>query len=525
MHRQKESRGRRRFLAVAGVVFAPWWPAAAAAASARTLRVVGPWELNGLEPGLAGYLFTRMQVTETLVDADDDGRLLPGLAARWTVSGDGLRWRFDLRPNARFHDGTAVTPEHVAWLLRRAMGRPGVLALAPVEDARADKGSVEVRLRSAFAPLPALLAHTSTQILAASAFDASDRVVRIIGTGPYRMVRLEPPQRLEIEALPEWEGGRPAVRRASYLSAGRAETRALMAESGQADLAFALDPPSIRRLKRRREARVVAVTIPRTTLLKVNCAHPWLSDARARLALSLSLDRVGMAGALMRDPELAATQLFPPTLVQWHRSSIEPLHGDPARARELLAQLGWTRGEDGILTRAGQRFVVSLRTFPDRPELPLLATAIQEQFRQVGIALKVRIGNSGDIPLAHRDGTLELGLAPRSFGQTPDPLATVLQDYGGGGGDWGAMNWRDARLDAALDALRSTTDASRTATLRAAVASILQEQLPVIPVLWYRQNAAVSERVEGVSIDPLERSYRLTRIAWRAGVSARSDHA
>jgi peptide/nickel transport system substrate-binding protein len=44
----------------------------------------------------------------------------------------------------------------------------------------------------------------------------------------------------------------------------------------------------------------------------------------------------------------------------------------------------------------------------------------------------------------------------------------------------------------------------------------LQEQLPVIPVTWYRQQVACSKRLAGVSLDPLERSYRLTDMEWHA---------
>jgi peptide/nickel transport system substrate-binding protein len=45
---------------------------------------------------------------------------------------------------------------------------------------------------------------------------------------------------------------------------------------------------------------------------------------------------------------------------------------------------------------------------------------------------------------------------------------------------------------------------------------VLHAELPVIPVTWFRQTAAVSPRVAGFSIDPLERSYRLDRLRWAA---------
>ena len=46
----------------------------------RTLQIVGPWEIGGLAPASSGYIFTRMQITETLTDATDDGTPFPALA-------------------------------------------------------------------------------------------------------------------------------------------------------------------------------------------------------------------------------------------------------------------------------------------------------------------------------------------------------------------------------------------------------------------------------------------------------------
>lgn len=485
---------------------------AGAAGAPALLRIVGPWEVNGLEPASAGYLFTRMQVAETLTGADDAGRPLPGLAARWDVSADGLRWRFVLRAGARFHDGTLVTAAQVAQALRRAQGRPGVLPLAPLQSVQPEDEAVVLQLSQPFAPLPALLAHSSTLVLAPASFSAAGAVVRIVGSGPYRITALEPPQSFEVA----WagQGEPPAVQRASYLCVSRAETRALMAEAGQAELAFGLDPASLQRLRAGRRVRIESAVVPRTALIKVNAGHRWLSDPRARQALSLALDRAGIARALLRDADLAATQLFPPTLAGWHVPGLPPLRQHVVQARRLWAELGWQAGPDGMLQRGGERLRLTLRTFPDRPELPLLAAAVQGQLRQTGIECKVTIGNSSDIPARHRDGTLELGLAARHYGLVPDPIGTLLQDFGPSGGDWGAMNWHSPELAQVLGELARSTDAAPQAALRAEAARILHDELPVIPVAWYRQTAAVSPRVAGVSIDPLERSYRLTAMAW-----------
>jgi peptide/nickel transport system substrate-binding protein len=404
--------------------------------------------------------------------------------------------------------------------LRRAHERPGMLRMAGIRAMAAERGVIVIRLHRPFAPLPWLLTHSTLQILAPASFDARGNVVRIVGSGPFRIASISMPQQFDVERFDGYGGlalpGR--VRRARYISVARSETRTLLVQSGQADLAFSLDPPSIRALQRSPKAVLLSAMLPRTTFLKLNASHPLLADVRVRRAIALCVERQGIARALLRDPDLGATQLFPPSMTQWHDSSLPPLRTDPAEARRLLAQAGWQPGTDGIRRRAGQRLELKLTTFVDRPELPLIAAALQEEMRQIGIAVRVVIGNSSDIPAGHRSGMLEMGLVARNFGNVPDPVATLLQDFGPDGGDWGAMGWRNGEVPAMLGRLASATPATSATSAgpaeRARVAAVLQSELPVIPVVWYRQVCATSRRIAGASIDPFERSYRISQLRW-----------
>src|SRR6266851_4544092 len=51
----------------------------------------------------------------------DDGRVKPWLAKGWTVAPDGLSLVVSLRPDVRFHDGSAVSASRVAYILRTSL--------------------------------------------------------------------------------------------------------------------------------------------------------------------------------------------------------------------------------------------------------------------------------------------------------------------------------------------------------------------------------------------------------------------
>ena len=479
------------------------------AQSEDTLDVVAQFEIQAPEPSTSGYIFTRMGIAETLVNADFDGNLTPGLATGWEVSEDGLAWSFTLRDGVTFHDGTPMTAETVLNALEIARGKPGPLNSLPITGITAGDGTIDVTLSEPLAAFPAYLAYFRYQILAPKSYGPDGAGVAIIGTGPYKITAMEPPLSLDATAFDGYWGAAPHIPNVTYSGVSRVETRALMAESGEAEFVFGLDPASVSRLGQLDDVTVMSVAIPRTLLIKVNAGHPFLSQPEARQALSLAIDRTGIAKAVLRYPE-GADQLFPPSVAGWHDDEMEPLAYDPEAAKALLADLEWAPGADGILTREGEPFALTLTTYPDRPELPLVSAVLEQQFREIGVALTINTTNSSEIPAGHQDGSLDLGLIARNFSLIPDPIGTVLGDYVGNG-DWGAMNWQNEDF---ATLVRAISRGEGNAADKAAAAAILQADLPIIPIAWYQQTLAVSDSVEGATIDPFERSFGLQDIRW-----------
>lgn len=480
----------------------------------RALTIVARWELKNADPSVNGYAFTRMEVAETLVDADGNGTPKPGLAEGWEASADGRTWRFRLRPGVSFHDGTALTADHVVTALNHARAKPGSLSKAPIQAITADNGAVVIQLAEPFSPLLSFLADSASQILAPASYDDKGNVTQVIGTGPYRVAEFKPPQHLVVTRYDSYWGGPASIAKATYLATHRSETRTVMVESGDAQIVFNLDPASVQRLSRNPKLTVQAVPIPRVISVKVNAGHPLLSDLRARQALSLAIDRTGIAVGILRQPETAATQLFPPSLGAWHTPGLPPLTRNVDRAKALLAEMGWKPGSDGVLEKDDKRLRLTLRTYPDRPELPPVATALADQWRAIGVDVSIAIGHFSDILSGHQDGSLELGLIARSLAVAPDPLGTLMQDFGPKGGDWGAMNWSNPALTEAIDRILRSQQAEESAAAKRTVGTILHQELPVIPVVWYTQTAAVSKTLKGFEIDPFERSYLLSRLRW-----------
>jgi oligopeptide transport system substrate-binding protein len=119
---------RRRFLSVVRVcltpVLAAAWVLANGPANAQTdvLRIANLAEPESLDPHKV-MTNTQENITrnlfEGLVVLDPKGDVAPGVAESWSVSEDGLTYRFKLRPNARWSNGDPVTAGDFVFSLRR----------------------------------------------------------------------------------------------------------------------------------------------------------------------------------------------------------------------------------------------------------------------------------------------------------------------------------------------------------------------------------------------------------------------
>lgn len=478
----------------------------------QNLIVVTPWEITSIDPSKSGFIFQRVQLAETLVDAAQNAELQPMLAQSWSANVKGDVWTFVLRDGVKFHDGSPLAAEDVVKSLEVALTKPTALKSALISQIKAiDSQTVEITLEKPLMSLPAYLAHATSIILAKSSFDDNNNVKALIATGPYYVTKFEPPQKIEQKAFADYWGEKAKIQDVTYLANSRSETRTLLAQSKPNYLIFTLDSASLTRLQQDPNLQVKSKSLARTIQYKVNAKNPLFSDAKVRQALSDAIDRQGIAQSVMRADNAVAEQLLPPIFKDWQIKT-PTQKPDPQAIKQRLLDLGFTADANGMLQKDGKPFKFTLRTFSDRPELPIIATALQAQWRKIGIDVDVSVGNFSEIPTGHQDGTLEMALYARNYGMTPDPVGSLIEDFDPSGSDWGVMNWQDPDLTANLLKLETTKDGD--AATKQQVSKIIFDERPIVPVVYYQQNAAAHKSLKGLEIDGLERNFYLNKLSW-----------
>jgi MarR-like DNA-binding transcriptional regulator SgrR of sgrS sRNA len=259
-------------------------------------------------------------VFERLVILDENGRPQASLALSWQHDSRNRRWRFRLRPDVKFHDGTVLTSDLAAAALRAQAPdwKPGAQGDSLVIDC--DK------------PNPDLLFDLAQ---AAHSIFLRGEDKKIYGTGPFQLAEWESGKRAVLTANEHHWAGRPFLD-ALAIQLGRPLGEQLVdLELDKADF-IELWPNEMRRLPK--NARVWSSSNHVLIALAFERGRPASEDGRLREALSLSIDRAAIHNWLLQKQGEVTAALLPQKLSGY--AFLFPTGTDMKKAQQLAARPG-----------------------------------------------------------------------------------------------------------------------------------------------------------------------------------------
>ncbi|WP_243653890.1 ABC transporter substrate-binding protein [Pseudonocardia endophytica] len=452
-------------------------------------------------PPRAAYAFdaddgARLQslgVAETLTSVDDQVRPIPSLATAWTQQ--GRSWRFTLRPGVVFHDGTPLTPSAVVAALRyvASVSAPprSIRGIGFTIDA---DGPDAVRITTA-APdpvMPLRLSSGNLGILSPGAYAGGGAPeVRRTATGPYVLDQVNGTDSAVLVRNDRYWGTRAGAARVTVRYVTDPQARALAVQSGDVQFAEGLPQAQVEQV-RSAGAEVVEYPNARTVPLQLNQSARPFSDLRVRQAVTAAIDRPVLAGQVLGGGAAPAADLFG-AAVPWGERTPPP-GADVERAKALLAEAGY--GPQNPLT-------VRLWTFPNRPELPALANAIQAMLGAAGVRVEVTVGNYDAQEPQVLAGEYDMFLNSRSYlSDFPDAASTLTSDYTCGG-SYAIDQYCSPAYDALIARLNGTADTAARQTLFAEAARMLTADAVGVMVV-HPLNTAVLRGATGFVPDPLQ---------------------
>lgn len=335
-----------------------------------------PRTLGQPDQGFEGNRFTGIPMYDALThwdlsSADKPSVLIPGLATSWQVSAsDKTKWTFKLRSGVKFHDGSPVNADAIVWNVRKVLDQgathfdasqvgvtasrmPTLRSARKIDDLTVELTSSEpdsflpLNLTNLFIASPAhwqkkfdaapgaTPADKSKAAWAAFASDAS-------GSGPFKMARFVPRERLELVANKDyWDPKRtPKIDRVVMLPMPEANARTAALLSGQVDWIEAPSPDAMAQIKQR---GFIIHSNPQPHVwpwqLSFAPGSPWLNKD-IRHAANLCVDREGLRtllGGMMGIPK----GTVPPGHPWWGDPKFD-IKYDVKAAQSLMQKAGFS---------------------------------------------------------------------------------------------------------------------------------------------------------------------------------------
>jgi peptide/nickel transport system substrate-binding protein len=495
-------------------------------------RTGAPFEVGDPEPGGTGIVAVTSDfqpfnpVTNTalvtsevinfmlftpLIQFDENLEPVPALAESWDLTDQGVTFR--LRNDVTWHDGQPVTAEDVLFTFELAKN-PATASLLEsafltmVQGAQViDPQTIQFTFVAPHSqplqafwwpPVPRhLLGDVDPGQLVQAPFGREP-----VGNGPFRFASWAPGQQLTLEAndaYPAGLGGRPMLDRVVFRIVPEATTRLTEILTGAIDVNYSLLPDEARQVEGQRNVELINYPGREFLYIGWNNEREPFRDPRVRQALAMGIDRSTYVEALMFGyAEPAAGMIAPWSPVH---SNVDPLPYDPAAARQLLQEAGWTPGADGIMTRNGQPLRFTMMSSEDRLRQDITVVA-QQQLRQIGADVQVRAMEFQTLLQQHRNreyDSVVSGWSLDTFRVDPSPLFSCAEARNVGSPNRAGYCNPDA--DRLMTAGLQETDDARAEEIWGEFTSTLQRDQPITFLVWTEQLAAVGQRLQGVEMD------------------------
>lgn len=328
-------------------------------------------------------------IYETLVNVSATYQLEPGLATKWEFRAPNT-YRFSLRPNVKFHDGTPFTSKDVKATIDRMAGAGGGTvgvderSAVIVDDLTIDITPKRTNLRAV-----EQFGHPAWSIHKAG----SDVVARPVGTGPFRFVSYTKSEQFVVEAFADHWREKPTIKKITFRFMPDPNTRVLALQAGQVHIADV--PRESAKTVTTGDLRLYTSRVGAYEAIYVNIrgadrSYDLGRDKAVREALAYAIDKQSAVQNVWQGNAEVLQTMVPPAILGSAASDVKGTQRDVNRAKQILEAAGWKAGADGIREKGGRKLSLTLvNGFPDPEIHKPLPEFLQAQLKEVGIDLKI----------------------------------------------------------------------------------------------------------------------------------------
>ena len=440
------------------------------------------------------------QIYEGLLKYKKDGTAVePCLATSWTISPDGTQYTFKLRKNVKFQDGTPFNADAVVYNIERQLPPKASadmpyasFTFGPVKDAvKIDNYTVRIDLTAPYTPFLANLAMTLAAPMASpTALKAHNDNINNnpVGTGPFKFVKWDKGQDVELQAYDGYWGTKPSVGKIIYKIEAENSVRASDLIAGSVNTTDEVDPNDIPKMKQN-NVKIYEASGMNINYMAFNCSRAPFDTEAAREAVAHAINKPELVKYLYQDyAEVANTIL--PSFVPGYDSSVQQYGYDPDKAKQMIQSSGLAGKTINIITYSNSR--------PYNPvDGQKLAEAVQNYLNKVGLKSQIQVYDWTTYKQKIIDGAGDICF----YGWVgdngdADNFMTLLQSDQMQSG-MNAAKYKNTQVDSLLQEARTTVNGDKRNSLYGQIETIAAKDAPWVPISHEKSLGAYTSNVSG----------------------------
>ena len=448
----------------------------------------------------------------------------PALAVSWEQTSPTV-WRFKLRPNVKWQDGTPFTAEDVLFSYRRITSKTSQTSgnLASVKDVRkVDDLTVDFETKT---PDPILTSwFTNWPIVPKHWMEAHNSAEPVIigqgenfalrnamGTGAFRLASREPDRKSVLEKNPGWwDKPEHNLDRVEFTVISSAATRVAALLSGEMDMIYSVPPQDIDRIGKAPGIKIIQGPELRTIYLGMDVSRDELlfsnvkgknpfKDLRVRQAMALAIDEDAIVARIMRGQGRPTWLMWGPGVNGYNKDMDVRPKVDIAKAKALLAEAGYPNGFEVTLDCPNDRYIADEQ----------ICVALSAMWARIGMNVKVfartKVRFFADIAYpGYNTSFYLLGWTPSTYDADNvirDHIVSRSMKLSVGN----VPGYSNARVDALEPMISSELDPKKRQGYIDELAKIVQDELPFIPL--HQQGITWAARDNITLTQPADNSF------------------
>lgn len=478
----------------------------------RHVNVAFFWITADLDPAVDyhGWVTSRLGVGESLVKLNDNLEVEGCIADSWETI-DSTTWKFHIREQVLFSNGTPVTAEACKASLERAVSMND-RAAEYLKIASIEAQGQELTITTT-EPNAAFLNNMVEPVFNIIDVTQSEDVIRNapVCTGPYKVDSFASEQRVELVKNEDYWDGEVGLDRISVTQIPDADARAMSVQSGEIDITNTIDNTSVTLFTDSQDYHVSSIISPRVNVAYMNQAESRpLHDVELRRAVSWAVNREAYAGLIGGSPAHSAYSDATP----FGNETIQAFDYDTERAVAILEEAGYTdvNGDGYRENPDGTELVLNYLQAADHgsADSAILATAVQSDLKAVGIHLEIlAVENLSEY---QAQGNFDFYTGNDNSAPTGDPQVWLETMYTGLGtsGKKNLTSFQNDRIDEIVEEMKETFDTEGRYRLAAEASQILNDEAASLFLTNSYLNMVSSARVKN-AIQPVADFYFITR--------------